>query len=58
MNLVTGGNDMTAVLSELLTYLFKFVVMLVCAFCGILVGKKIRANKDLKEPAIAKESKE
>ncbi len=49
---------MSAVLSELVTYLFKFFVMIVCAFCGILVGKKIRANKDLKESAIAKESKE
>ncbi len=40
---------MSAVLTELLTYLFKFVIMLICAFCGILVGKKIRANKDAKE---------
>ena len=44
---------MTAVLSELLTYLFKFVCMLVCAFCGILVSKKLRANKDAKTTAEA-----
>ena len=48
---------MSAVLTELFTYLFKFVVMLICAFCGILVGKKLRANKDVKEMSVAKESK-
>ena len=48
---------MTAVISELLTYLFKFVIMLICAFCGILVGKKIRANKDAKTATEAIEKK-
>ena len=48
---------MTAVFSELLTYLFKFIIMLICAFCGILVGKKIRAGKDAKAPTEAIEKK-
>ncbi len=39
---------MTAVLYELFTYLFKFFAMILCAACGIIVGKKIRANKDQK----------
>ncbi len=37
---------MSALLSELVTYLIKFFAMLVFAFLGILAGKKIRANKD------------
>ena len=37
---------MTALISEIITYLIKFFAMLVCAFLGIIVGKKIRANKD------------
>ncbi|MGN0367202.1 MAG: hypothetical protein ACI4EK_00340 [Wujia sp.] len=40
---------MTAVLSELVTYLIKFFAMLLCAGLGIMVGKKIRANKDAKD---------
>lgn len=39
---------MSALLSELLTYIIKFVVMLVCAGFGIMVGKKIRQNKNAK----------
>lgn len=37
---------MSALLSELVTYLIKFLAMLVFAFLGILAGKKIRSNKD------------
>ncbi len=37
---------MSALLSELVTYLIKFFAMLVFAFLGILAGKKIRSNKD------------
>lgn len=39
---------MGALLSEFVTYLIKFLAMLVFAFFGILAGKKIRANKDAK----------
>lgn len=39
---------MWALLSELVTYLIKFVAMLFFAFLGIMAGKKIRANKDAK----------
>ena len=37
---------MIHVWSELLVYVIKFLSMLVCA--GIMVGKKIRKNKDVK----------
>lgn len=37
---------MWAVISEFVVYLIKFVAMLLFAFLGIQVGKKIRANKD------------
>ncbi len=40
---------MWAVLSEFIVYLIKFVAMLVCAYLGIMVGKKVRANKDNQE---------
>lgn len=46
---------MEAIMSELLTYLFKFVVMIVFATIGVFVGKKIRQNKNAK---IAAEKKE
>ncbi|MGN0390759.1 MAG: hypothetical protein ACI4L2_08080 [Wujia sp.] len=39
---------MTLVWSELLTYVIKFFAMIVCAGLGIMVGKKIRKNKDAK----------
>lgn len=39
---------MEALMSEIITYLIKFFAMLICAFLGIIVGKKIRANKDEK----------
>lgn len=39
---------MSALLSELVTYLIKFLAMLIFAFLGILAGKKIRSNKDAK----------
>lgn len=37
---------MTALINELVKYLIKFLAMLVCAFLGICVGKKIRNNKN------------
>lgn len=40
---------MSAVFSELVTYLIKFFAMIVCAGLGIIVGKKVRKNKDEKE---------
>lgn len=39
---------MEALLSEFVTYIIKFLAMLVFAFFGILAGKKIRASKDAK----------
>lgn len=39
---------MIHVWSELLVYVIKFLSMLVCAGLGIMVGKKIRKNKDVK----------
>ena len=39
---------MIHVWSELLVYVIKFLAMLVCAGLGIMVGKKIRQNKDAK----------
>lgn len=39
---------MAALMSEIITYLIKFFAMLIFAFLGIVVGKKIRANKDEK----------
>lgn len=39
---------MGALWSELITYIIKFLAMLVFAFFGIVAGKKIRANKDAK----------
>lgn len=41
-----GGYIMSALISELLTYGIKFIAMLACAFFGIIVGKKIRSNKN------------
>lgn len=37
---------MTAVINELVQYLIKFFAMLICAFLGICVGKKLRKNKN------------
>lgn len=39
---------MSAVISELLTYLFKAVVMIICAIAGVLLGKVLRKKKDIK----------
>ena len=39
---------MIHVWNELLVYVIKFLSMLVCAGLGIMVGKKIRKNKDVK----------
>lgn len=37
-----------AFFSSLIGYLFKMVVIGAVAFCGILLGKKLRDNKDAK----------
>ena len=37
---------MNALLTEILTYVIKFVAMIVCAFLGIQVGKILRKRKD------------
>lgn len=39
---------MSALISEFVTYIIKFIVMIACAAFGILVGKKIRKNKNNK----------
>lgn len=39
---------MTALINELVQYLIKFFAMLICAFLGITVGKKVRKNKNEK----------
>ena len=44
---------MIHVWSELLVYVIKFLSMLVCAGLGIMVGKKIRKNKDVKNIALS-----
>lgn len=46
---------MSALISELVLYIVKFIIFLACAFVGIKVGGKIRANKNAK---LAAESKE
>ncbi|MDD6328685.1 MAG: hypothetical protein Q4D54_05595 [Eubacteriales bacterium] len=40
---------MDLLVNELVQYVIKFVAMLACAFLGIVVGKKLRKNKDAKE---------
>ncbi len=35
--------------SEFLEYVFKFIVLGVVAFCGVLCGSKIKKNKLAKE---------
>ena len=45
---------MSALISELVLYIVKFIIFLACAFVGIKVGGKIRANKNAK---LAAESK-
>lgn len=37
-----------AFFSSLIGYLFKMVIIGAVAFCGILLGKKLRDNKDAK----------
>lgn len=39
---------MSALLTEIVGYLIKFVAMIVCAFLGIQVGKVLRKRKDEK----------
>lgn len=39
---------MGALISEFITYIIKFIAMLGCAVLGVLVGKKIRKNKNEK----------
>ena len=39
---------MSALLTEILSYVIKFVAMIVCAFCGVLVGRVLRKRKDEK----------
>ena len=39
---------MSALLTEIVSYLIKFVAMIVCAFLGIQVGKVLRKRKDEK----------
>lgn len=39
---------MNALLSELVSYLIKFFAMIICMLAGIMVGKKLRKNKDEK----------
>ena len=48
---------MIHVWSELLVYVIKFLSMLVCAGLGIMVGKKIRKNKDVKNQEEIKQEK-
>ena len=40
-----------AFFSSLIGYLFKMVIIGAVAFCGILLGKKLRDNKDAKTAA-------
>ncbi len=42
---------MSALLTEIVSYLIKFVAMIVCAFLGIQVGKVLRKRKDEKVEA-------
>lgn len=39
---------MGALISELATYLIKFIIMIACAVFGFIVGAKIRKNKNTK----------
>lgn len=39
---------MTAVLSEFVIYIIKFLAMILCAVSGVVVGGKIRKNKNQK----------
>jgi len=39
---------MELLVNEIVQYVLKFVAMIACAFLGIVVGKKIRKNKDAK----------
>ncbi|MBR1815476.1 MAG: hypothetical protein IJ763_02125 [Lachnospiraceae bacterium] len=39
---------MSALATEIVSYVFKFIVMIICAVCGILVGKVLRKRKDEK----------
>lgn len=39
---------MGALISELVTYLIKFIIMIACAVVGVIVGGKIRKNKNEK----------
>lgn len=39
---------MELLVNEIVQYVLKFVIMIACAFFGIMAGKKIRKNKDAK----------
>ena len=39
---------MSALLTEIISYVIKFVAMIVCAFFGIMVGRVLRKRKDEK----------
>lgn len=47
---------MGALISELATYLVKFIIMITCAVFGVMVGGKIRKNK--KEKLAAQNNQE
>lgn len=49
---------MSALLTEIVSYLIKFVAMIVCAFLGIQVGKVLRKRKDEKVEAADSSSNE
>ncbi len=49
---------MTAILSELATYLIKYVVFLILAVLGFIAGTKWRKSKDMKSVEEAKPSEE
>lgn len=44
---------MTDLINEFVQYGIKFLAMLICAFAGICVGKKVRKNKNAKLAAEA-----
>lgn len=49
---------MEALAGEFLTYLFKFVVLLIIAVAGVMVGIKYKKSKLSKEAATAEETAE
>ncbi|MCM1498623.1 MAG: hypothetical protein NC124_09175 [Clostridium sp.] len=45
-----------ALVNELLTYLFKFIVLFVIAIAGGICGAKIKKNKIAKEAAVEEQT--